>query len=1011
MPKTMKKNCLSLILGCLWIQTGNLFADESLLKQSAQLFQEVVAPAFEKSCLNCHNDSKARGGLSLATKAGLLKGSENGAVIEPGKAEESRIYEVLLGDKPEMPQKAQPLDSKTVKAVGEWIRTGAVWPDSTKLTDKSEGGQSVPLWSLQPIQNPKIPESPQSQKSWSRNAIDRFIAKDHVSHGFKPAPEADRRTLVRRLYFDLTGLPPSPEDVERFQHDTHPKAYERLVDRLLSSPSYGERWARHWLDIVHYGETHGYDKDKPRPNAWPYRDYVISAFNQDKPYSKFIQEQIAGDVLFPDSPDAVKALGLLSAGPWDFIGHAEVPESKTDGKIARHLDRDDMVGTTVGSLMSLTIQCAQCHDHKFDPLLQSDYYRLQAVFAAVDRADKPYFQSPQNQLKYNRLQHQKLTLLRRLPILEQEIRVAAGPKLDQIEARIASAKLAVGQKDHPQYGYHSQIATDQKVEKWVQLDLEKPSSVKKIVLSPASDNFNNIGPGFGFPLRYRVEIASGQGLDDIKVIVADFTAKDLINPGIKPQTIEISTGNVVKSIRITATKLAPRQNDYIFALAEMSVFDDKGQNIALKGKLTALDSIEAPVRWQIKNLTDGIAPAVLSDYESNARELTDLERIKTDLIQKTVSSKVIDERNYVASELQSIELQLKSLPKAELVYAGTVHQGGGAFSGTGASGGVPRPIFKLPRGDVKNPLEKVEPGAIKVLKFAPSEFQLEDSADESQRRVTLAEWMTHRDNPLFWRSIVNRVWQYHFGQGIVDPPGDFGHMGGTPSHPELLDYLATTFRDSGGSFKALHRQIVTSATYRQQSTGPAEFSQRDSNNIHLWRQNRRKLEAEAVRDSLLAVSGQLDHKMGGPSFQDFVVQHPEHSPHYEYYLANPDDPSTHRRSVYRFIVRSQPQPFLTAMDCADPSIRVDKRNESVSAAAALAQWNHGLVLAVSGHLGVRMQSISGDTASKVRWGFQQCLSRPPSSDEVQLLTAYAQKHGFDKLARLLLNLNEFSFVD
>ncbi len=1011
MPKTMKKKCLSLILGCLWIHTGNLSADDSTLKQSAQLFQEVVAPAFEKSCLNCHNDSKARGGLSLATKAGLLRGSENGSVIEPGKPEESRIYEVLLGNKPEMPQKAQPLDSKIIKSMSEWIRTGAVWPDSANLTDKSGALESKPLWSLQPIQNPKIPELPQSHQSWSRNAIDRFIAKDHDSHGFKPASEADRRTLVRRLYFDLTGLPPTPEDVERFRRDTHPMAYERLVDRLLASPAYGERWARHWLDIVHYGETHGYDKDKPRPNAWPYRDYVISALNQDKPYPKFIQEQIAGDVLFPDSPDAVKALGLLAAGPWDFIGHAEVPESKTDGKIARHLDRDDMVGTTVGSLMSLTIQCAQCHDHKFDPLLQADYYRLQAVFAAVDRADKPYFNSPQHQLKYNRLQHQKLALQRRLPILEQQIRLAGGPKLAQIESKIASAKQVVGQKDHPQYGYHSQIASDQKSDKWVQLDFDNPVKVQKIVLSPASDNFNNIGAGFGFPLRYRVEISSGKELNDTKTKVADFSAQDLINPGIKPQTINLPSGTSARSIRVTATKLAPRQNDYIFAMAEITVLDDKGQNISQKAKLTALDSIEAPARWQIKNLTDGIAPALLSDYDTNARELTELERSKTEWIQQSVSIKVINERNDVASELQSIELQLKSLPKPELVYAGTVHQGGGAFSGTGASGGVPRPIFKLPRGDVKKPLEKVEPGAIKVLEFAPSEFHLVDSADESERRATLAEWMTHRDNPLFWRSIVNRVWQYHFGRGIVDPPGDFGHMGGTPSHPELLDYLASTFRDSGGSFKALHRQIVTSATYRQQSTGPAEFAQRDSNNIHLWRQNRRKLEAEAVRDSLLAVSGQLDHKMGGPSFQDFVVQHPEHSPHYEYYLANPNDPSTHRRSIYRFIVRSQPQPFLTAMDCADPSIRVDKRNESVSAAAALAQWNHGLVLAVSGHLGVRMRSISGDTASKVRWGFQQCLSRPPSSDEVQLLTAYAQKHGFDKLARLLLNLNEFSFVD
>ncbi len=1008
----MKPALNSTMIGCLFILQGIASGDDSNIKQSSQLFRDVVAPSFEKACLSCHNESKSRGGLSLATKSGLLKGSENGPVFEIGKPDESRILEVLLGDKPEMPKKAKPLDPTIIMSVSEWIRTGAVWPDSIKLADKSEGVEIKPLWSLQPVQNQKIPELPQSHQNWRINAIDNFIAKDHISFGFKPTPEADRRTLVRRLYFDLTGLPPMPEDVENFQGNTHPKAYEKLVDHLLATPAYGERWARHWLDIVHYGETHGYDKDKPRPNAWPYRDYVISAFNQDKPYAKFIQEQIAGDVLFPESSDAVKALGLLAAGPWDFIGHAEVPESKIDGKIARHLDRDDMVGTTVGSLMSLTIQCAQCHDHKFDPLLQTDYYRLQAVFAAVDRADKPYYDSPQQQLRYNHLQHQKLAVQRRLPILEQVIRVAGGPKLAQIEERIALTKQSVSQKDHPQYGYHSQIASDQKEVKWVQLDFDNPEKIQKIVISPSSDNFNNIGPGFGFPLRYRVEISDGKGIDDNKIAVADFTSKDLINPGIKPQVIETPSGKGVRHIRVTATKLAPRQNDFIFSLSEITVLDDKGQNISKKAKLTALDSIESPVRWQIKNLSDGIAPALLSDYETNTLKLSELEKSKTELIRQSVSSKVIEERNQVANELQFIESQLKSLPKSEMVYAGTVHHGSGAFAGTGSNGGMPRSIFKLPRGDVKNPMEKVGPGAIKVLKFAPSEFQFEDTDDESKRRAALADWLTHRDNPLFWRSIVNRVWQYHFGRGIVDPPGDFGHMGGTPSHPELLDYLATTFRDTGGSLKALHRQIVTSATYRQQSTGPEEFAQRDSNNIHLWRQNRRKLEAEAVRDSLLAVSGQLDYKMGGPSFKDFVVQQPEHSPHYEYHLANPDDPAAHRRSIYRFIVRSQPQPFLTAMDCADPSIRVDKRNESVSAAAALAQWNHGLVLALSEHLGRRIQSISvKDTASKVRWAFQQCLSRQPSTDELQLLTSYAEKHGFDKLARLLLNLNEFSFVD
>lgn len=997
---------IALILAC-WASAR---ASETDPAASVRLFQQAVAPAFQASCVKCHSDSKARGGLSLSSATGLKKGGENGPVVEPGKPDESRLLEVLLGDKPEMPQNAPPLDQKTVKAIAEWISTGAAWPAEIQLTDKS-GTAEKPLWSIQPMQPVAIPVLNESQKAWARNEIDAFIAADHARNGFKPAPEADRRTLVRRLYFDIIGLPPTPEAIEAFLADQTPRAYEKLVDRLLASPAYGERWARHWLDIVHYGETHGYDKDKPRPNAWPYRDYVIASLNQDKPYARFVQEQIAGDTLFPDSPDAVKALGFLAAGPWDFIGHAEVPESKIDGKIARHLDRDDMVGTAVGSLLSLTIQCAQCHDHKFDPLLQADYYRLQAVFAGVDRADKPYFDSPQKQLKYNTLQHRKLALLRQIPELDSKMRTAAGPGLVQIEAEIKAARQAQSQKEHPQYGYHSQIATQQNTEKWFQLDFDKPVKVSKIVLSPTSDNFNNIGPGFGFPLRFKVETATEQSLAGQRRLKADFTAQNLPNPGTRPQIIEIAGQEAIKSIRITATKLAPRMNDFIFALAEMTVLDEKGQNIAPSGKLSALDSIEAPVRWQLRNLTDGIAPVSPLQAQNPPGQMAALENARDRLLAEKVPAELLNKYNQAKAELETVESGLKSIGTSQPVFAGTVHQGGGAFTGTGATGGMPRPIHRLPRGDVKNPQERIEPGAITSLKFAPSEFQLADSADESLRRRELAGWLTHRDNPLVWRSIVNRVWQYHFGRGIVDPPGDFGHMGGTPSHPELLDYLATNFRDTGGRLKQLHRQIVTSAAYRQQSSGPAEFSQKDGNNIHLWRQNRRRLEAEAIRDSLLAVAGRLDRRMGGPSFQDFVVQHPEHSPHYEYHLANPDDPATHRRSIYRFVVRSQPQPFLTAMDCADPSIRVDKRNESISAAAALAQWNHGLVLAVAGHLGSKMQSMPGSNRDKLQWAFEQCLGRPPKPDELQILVDYASRHGLDKTARLLLNLNEFSFVD
>ncbi|MFM7318815.1 MAG: DUF1553 domain-containing protein, partial [bacterium] len=326
-------------------------------------------------------------------------------------------------------------------------------------------------------------------------------------------------------------------------------------------------------------------------------------------------------------------------------------------------------------------------------------------------------------------------------------------------------------------------------------------------------------------------------------------------------------------------------------------------------------------------------------------------------------------------------------------------------------GGVPRPVFKLNRGDVKQPLEEVKPGTITSLKFATYQLPVEEQIDESLRRARLADWITSPENPLFWRSIVNRVWQYHFGRGIVDTPGDFGRMGATPSHAELLDFLAAEFRDGGGKLKSLHKLIVTSATYRQSSVGNNKFALRDSGNNYLWRQNRRKLEAEAVRDSILAVSGKLNTATGGPSFQDFVITHPEHSPHYEYDKADLNDTRLHRRSIYRFIVRSQPQPFLTTMDCADPSIRVDRRNESVSAAQALAQWNESLVLVVAADFGKWIDKQPGEIPKKVITAFEKYLTRKPNSDELKSLTQFTEKYGTASLARLLLNLNEFSFVD
>jgi mono/diheme cytochrome c family protein len=950
-----------------------------------------VRPLFVKHCFACHGPDKQKGGLRLDRKADAIKGADDGPVIIAGKGADSPLVRLTAGLEADrvMPPKGERLSAEQVGVLRAWIDQGAKWPDSEEATDPLD------WWSFRPLSRPPLPKPTTEDEARYRNPVDRFILSKLRGKGLAPSPEADRRTLIRRLYFDLIGLPPTPDDIDVFVRDVAPDAYERLVDRLLASPAYGERWARHWLDVVHYGDTHGYDKDQPRPNAWPYRDYVIRSLNTDKPYGRFVQVQLAGDVLFPGTVDGITALGFISAGPWDFIGHAEVPETKIDGKIARHMDRDDMVANTINTFVGLTVQCAQCHNHKFDPIRQEDYYRLQAVFAALDRADRPYHMDPNAARRFAELTAKRAGLRQRKDEFDAKVKEAGGPALADLDQKIAATRKPIVPK--PEFGYHSELAAKPDAIKWVQVDLGNSATLERIVLWGCHDDFNQIGAGFGFPVRFKIEVCDDPAFKTNVALIADRTASDVPNPGVAAQAFPAGRAKG-RFVRATATRLASRQNDFNFALAELEAFDSAGKNLAAGKSVTALDSIEAPVRWRKSNLTDGYAPG-----RTAAGDLTVLKKEREALIARVTDSATVKAMAETAADLTHVRAELARVPPTGVVYAGTIHNGGSAaFRGTGPDGGKPRPIFVLNRGDVTRPLQEVGPGSVNLLRELPGVINLPPSAPEGERRAALAKWIANPRNPLTWRSIVNRVWQYHFGRGIVATPNDFGKMGQLPSHPELLDWLAVEFRDGGQSLKSLHRLLVTSATFRQMSTGDERFDKIDAGNVYLWRMSRRKLEAEAVRDAALAVAGRLDRTMGGPAFQDFIVEHPEHSPHYEYQLYDPDNPKSHRRSVYRFLVRSKPQPFMTVLDCADPSMQVEKRIETLSPLQALALFNNGFMLTMAKHL-----AETGTVAD----AFRRALARDPTAEERQALEAYAKQHGLANTCRVILNLNEFVFVD
>lgn len=855
-----------------------------------------------------------------------------------------------------------------------------------------------PWWSTRPLQKMQPPHG-------ARHPVDAFLEARLAREGLVPTAETDRATLYRRLCFDLTGLPPAPQDTQQFISDTRPDAIARAIESLLRNPAHGERMARLWLDVAHYGDTHGYDKDKQRPNAWPYRDWLIRSFNADMPYKEFAILQVAGDMVPGAGPGGIEALGFLAAGPWDFIGHAEVPESKIDGKIARHLDRDDMVATVINTFMGTTVQCAQCHDHKFDPVTQVDYYRLQAVFAAIDRADRPYYRDPSMHERVRQADERIARLVSRRAELAKEEKQLLGSEGEKLIAELARLRQPAPGKD-PRFGWHSAIKTTATAIEWVQVDLGESKPVHSVMLHPCHDDFAGIGAGFGFPVRYRIAISNDPEMAQPTLIV-DRTNSDIPNPALSPMTHPAPAGAHGRYVRLTATRLAPRQNDFIAAMAEMRVLDAAGKNMAAGKPARASSSIEAAPRWAVAHITDGAwyggDPATRDVQDAVASRLNTLRATQ-------IPAELREKISETEKELTAAERDRKALPAPSMVYAGTVHSGSGAFTGTGPSG-KPRPIHLLKRGNIQQPQEEVQPAGIAAFNHAPDLFKLKPGHAEGERRLALARWIAHDDNPLFWRVIVNRVWRWHFGRGLVETPNDLGRMGDLPEHRELLDFLAGWLRDQGGSLHALHRLLLTSTAYSRAATHNPEASKKDPDNRLWWRGNRRKLDAEALRDAMLATSGTLDMTMYGPPFQDFVITHPEHSPHYEYDKFDPASSKARRRSVYRFIVRSQQQPFMTVLDCADPSLLVDRRNETNSPLQALALLNNDFVLVMAQDFAKRIDKEGGSTEDRIQRALALALGRPGTPDELRELSAYAARHGMPAACRVIFNTNAFAFVD
>ena len=993
--------------------------------QGTAFYERRIRPLLAKRCYQCHSGQadKPQGGLRLDGRMGWLRGGDSGPAVVPGDPEKSLLIRAVRyrGPGVQMPPVGK-LPEAEIAALIAWVRMGAPGPAVEAASGPTSALSAQTHWAFRPIHRPTLPKV--KNAGWCRTPIDRFLLAKLEQNGLAPNPPADRRTLIRRVTYDLIGLPPTPEEVDAFLKDRSPHAYEKVVDRLLASPRYGERWGRHWLDVVHYGDTHGYDKDKRRDFAWPYRDYVIRAFNTDKPYARFIREQIAGDVLWPEDPEGIIATGFIAAGPWDLVGQVELAEGTVEKAKTRVLDRDDMVTNTISTFESVTVHCARCHNHKFDPIPQKDYYSLQAVFAGVERGDRQYFDRSVRERSVALAKRRKEILAQRAVLLQRAARVTSPPlarldtELSGLKERLAGLPRPVGTAGSPSNGYHSGIADRPDTIKWVQVDLGWPVPIDTIRLIPARPTDFPDTPGFGFPIRYTVGLSNDPDFHATHIL-GHTSSADVPNPGDEP--VEISARGIpARYVRVTALRLWKRTGDFVFALGEMQV-ESHGKNVALGATVTALDSIEAG-RWSTKYLVDNYDsrnglpdrsdPQVAARLQQRAAlqaEIRSKEQARQALADALLDPTTRTGLKRTAAALAQVDAQIQAFPPAHLVYAVLPH--------------TPRPINVLARGEVEQPREPVAPGALSCLPGLEATFRLADPADEGSRRAALANWIASPRNPLTWRSIVNRVWHYHFGRGLVDTPNDFGRHGSLPTHPELLDWLAATFLEPcancpganpyacGQSIKKLHRLIVLSAAYCQSSTDSPAGDRIDADNRLLWRQNRQRLDAEEVRDSVLAVSGTLDRRMGGPGVELFQYKD-DFSPVYDYTAKGiADHSATWRRTVYCFTVRSVPNPFLECLDCADPNINTPVRNTTLTALQALALLNDPFMLRQAQYFASRLEGISRDPRRQIETAFALAFSRPPKQEERALLMDYAQKHGLANACRVLLNANEFMFVD
>lgn len=970
-PMTTHRRFFTTPLSATLLLVGGLTAasaadEKTFSPEEVKFYETQVKPILDDQCLKCHGGEKTKAEFRVTSRGAMLRGGDTGPAVDLEKPDKSLVLKMInySDDDHQMPPK-QKLPAEKIAIITAWVKKGMPWTPG--VVDEHADVKKKPLiteesrnyWAYK---KPVKQEPPKAGKAaWIANPIDAFVLANLDKQGLKPAPPASAETMIRRAYYDLIGLPPTAAEVAEFAASKDPKAYDNLIEKLLASPHYGEKWGRHWLDVVGYADTNGYERDGNKPHVWRYRDYVIKAFNQDKPYDRFVKEQLAGDELPDKDADSITATGYYRLGLWD--------DEPADRELAKYDNLDRIVSTTTGAMLGMALGCARCHDHKRDPLAQDDYYKMVGFFNNIKHMNNG---GPDIETKVSSTASEKAAWEQRVAELEKIVADAEKTFLDQLPAQERVA--ATSSKGFIKLSYRQFKGRFDKIPEFDKLEIERKGTITDGLIDPTIAGRNE---DYGFVFDGELEVPNA-GTYTFR-LDSDDGARLSVNG---KQVLEMDGIRGLGGYQDAAVKLkagkARIRLDYFQAAG------GKGLKMVWSGDaigtvpLVRGSEVEAGAAQTLAAKIDDrgveiLGAATYATYRSSRRELNHL-------------------RANPVGDYQALSI--------------TEH-------------GRVGDNFVLARGNPGAKTKKIDPGFPEVLGFAAPQLP----SGPQGRRTILADWIVHPDNPLTARVMANRLWQHHFGRGIVGTSNDFGQLGEQPTNQALLDWLALEFVARKWSMKAMHRLIMTSNTYRMSSTDDPAALAKDAGNLHQWRYNMRRLTAEEIRDSILMVDGSLNLAVGGPAIfapMPKAVLATSSQPHNAWGKSSADDEV--RRSIYIKVKRSLVHPMLSMHDFADTDQSCPVRFATTVPTQALTMLNSEFINERAAAFADRLQSEEPKSLDKqVTLALRLVMQREPKPAEVKRGTGFindlrtTEKLDADEALKLFclmaLNLNEFVFLD